>query len=255
MDYGLKGKTAVITGGGSGLGAAAAELFLQEGANVVISYIVDKEQVLARVKKLNETYKDKVAAIYNDVSSEESDENLIAQAVDKFGSVDILVNSAGIWPTAYIKEMELSAFKKTLDINLLGPFILSKILINYWIDMKKHGKIINVVSQAAFHGSTSGHAHYASSKAGLVGFTISLAREVAPYGINVTAVAPGIMRSPMNEEVLKDPKRVDAYLERIPLRRVSEPVDVARSVLFLASTQADYITGATIDVTGGMLMR
>ena len=95
MDYGLKGKTAVITGGGSGLGAAAAELFLQEGANVVISYIVDKEQVLARVKKLNETYKDKVAAIYNDVSSEESDENLIAQAVDKFGSVDILVNSAG----------------------------------------------------------------------------------------------------------------------------------------------------------------
>ncbi|MFG6364701.1 SDR family NAD(P)-dependent oxidoreductase, partial [Schaedlerella sp.] len=143
----------------------------------------------------------------------------------------------------------------TLDINLLGPFILSKILINYWIDMKKHGKIINIVSQAAFHGSTSGHAHYASSKAGLVGFTISLAREVAPYGINVTAVAPGIMRSPMNEEVLKDPKRVDAYLERIPLRRVSEPVDVARSVLFLASTQADYITGATIDVTGGMLMR
>lgn len=121
--------------------------------------------------------------------------------------------------------------------------------------MKKHGKIINIVSQAAFHGSTSGHAHYASSKAGLVGFTISLAREVAPYGINVTAVAPGIMRSPMNEEVLKDPKRVDAYLERIPLRRVSEPVDVARSVLFLASTQADYITGATIDVTGGMLMR
>lgn len=255
MDYGLKGKTVVITGGGSGLGAAAAKLFLQEGSNVVISYIVDEEQVLAQVKKLNEVYGDKAIAVYNDVSSPESDENLIGQAAAKFGSVDILVNSAGIWPTAYVREMELAAFKKTLDINLLGPFILSKILVNRWIDTKKHGKIINVVSQAAFHGSTSGHAHYASSKAGLVGFTISLAREVAPYGINVTAVAPGIMRSPMNEEVLKDPKRVDAYLERIPLRRVSEPADVARSVLFLASSQADYITGATIDVTGGMLMR
>ena len=189
------------------------------------------------------------------MSNQESDEELIAKVLDKFGKIDILINSAGIWPTAYVKEMKLEAFRKTLDINLLGPFILSKILINQWIDNGQRGKIINVVSQAAFHGSTSGHAHYASSKAGLVGFTVSLAREVAPYGINVDAVAPGIMRSPMNEEVLQDPKRVDAYLERIPLRRVAEPVDVARTILFLASSQADYITGATIDVTGGMLMR
>lgn len=255
MEYGLKGKTAIVTGGGSGLGAATVELFMEEGANAAISYIVDEEHVLAQVERLNKTYESKAIAVYNDVSSQESDENLISQVIEKLGDVDILVNCAGIWPTAYVREMELKAFKKTLNINLLGPFILSRILVNHWIDSGKQGKIINVVSQAAFHGSTSGHAHYASSKAGLVGFTVSLAREVAPYGINVTAVAPGIMRSPMNEEVLNDPKRVDAYLERIPLRRVSEPVDVARTILFLASNQADYITGATIDVTGGMLMR
>ena len=255
MDYELNGKVAIVTGGGSGLGAATVELLLQEGANVAISYIVDEEKILARVKELNEKYAGDVIAVYNDVSNQESDEELIAKVLDKFGKIDILINSAGIWPTAYVKEMKLEAFRKTLDINLLGPFILSKILINQWIDNGQRGKIINVVSQAAFHGSTSGHAHYASSKAGLVGFTVSLAREVAPYGINVDAVAPGIMRSPMNEEVLQDPKRVDAYLERIPLRRVAEPVDVARTILFLASSQADYITGATIDVTGGMLMR
>ncbi len=255
MDYGLKGKCAIVTGGGSGIGAAAVELLLQEGANVAVSYIVDEENVLKRIDELNGKYEAKAIPVFNDVSSQDSDEKLISEVLGKFGGIDILVNSAGIWPTAYVREMELEAFRKTLDINLLGPFILSKLLVNYWIEKKKKGKIINVVSQAAFHGSTSGHAHYAASKAGLVGFTVSLAREVAPYGINVTAVAPGIVRSPMNEEVLNDPKRVDAYLARIPLRRVAEPEDVAKTIAFLASCQADYITGATIDVTGGMLMR
>lgn len=255
MEYGLKGKVAVVTGGGSGLGAATVELLMQEGANVAISYIVDKEQVLAKVEELNQKYAGEAIAIYNDVSDQKSDEELIKHVLDKFGNIDILVNSAGIWPTAYVKDMQLSDFEKTLRINLLGPFMLSKIMVNYWLENKKRGKIINVVSQAAFYGSTSGHAHYAASKAGLVGFTVSLAREVAPYGINVTAVAPGIMRSPMNEEILRDPERVDAYLERIPLKKVAEPVDVAKSIVFLASSQANYITGATIDVTGGMLMR
>ena len=128
-------------------------------------------------------------------------------------------------------------------------------MVKYWLQNKIKGKIVNVTSQAAFHGSTSGHAHYAASKAGLVTFSISLAREVAPDGINVNLVAPGIMRSPMTEEVLKDPKRKDAYLERIPVRRIAETDDVAKAVVFLLSTQADYMTGTTLDLTGGMLMR
>lgn len=255
MDYGLKEKTVVITGGGSGLGAAAAELFLQEQAKVAISYIVDEDRVLKRIRTLNSKYSGKAIAIYNDVSEATSNENLVSEVIKQFGQIDILVNSAGIWPTDYVQNMKLSSFKKVLDINLLGPFMLSKLLINYWIKNNINGRIINVVSQAAFHGSTSGHAHYAASKSGLVGFTISLAREVASYGINVTAIAPGIMKSPMNEEILKNPQRKQAYLDRIPIGRLAEPEDVARSILFLASNQANYITGATLDVTGGMLMR
>ena len=256
MDYGLKGKTAIVTGGGSGLGAATARLFMQEGANVVVGHFTDEEQVLSRTEELNRLYPgSRAITVFNDVTSEESNIALVDKTFAEFGKADILVNSAGVWPTAYVKDMEVSAFRKTLDINLIGPFILSRILVNRWMENGTKGKIVNVVSQAAFHGSTSGHAHYASSKAGLVGFTISLAREVAPYGINVTAVAPGIMRSPMTEDVFSDPERVEAYLERIPLRRFSEPEEVARTVLCLASNQSDYITGATIDVTGGMLMR
>ena len=117
----------------------------------------------------------------------------------------------------------------------------------------RRGKIVNMVSQAAFHGSTSGHAHYAASKGGLVAFTVSLAREVAPFGINVNAVAPGMMRTPMNQDALR--VREDEYLNRIPLRRIADPSEVAAAVVFLCGNQSDYITGATLDVTGGMLMR
>jgi 3-oxoacyl-[acyl-carrier protein] reductase len=142
---------------------------------------------------------------------------------------------------------------KTIRINLNGPFYLSKRVVNHLIERKAKGKIINIVSQAAFHGSTSGHAHYAASKGGLVTFTVSLAREVAKYGINVCAVAPGMIRTPMNKDTLRE--REEDYLDRIPLGRIAEASEIANVVAFLASDKADYITGATIDVSGGMLMR
>lgn len=126
-------------------------------------------------------------------------------------------------------------------------------VVKHCISNKVNGKIVNIVSQAAFHGSTSGHAHYAAAKGGLVTFTVSLAREVAKYGINVNAVAPGMMRTPMNTKELAE--REAEYVKRIPLGRISDPREVAYTVAFLASDKADYITGATIDVTGGMLMR
>ncbi|MBR4332994.1 MAG: SDR family oxidoreductase, partial [Clostridia bacterium] len=110
-------------------------------------------------------------------------------------------------------------------------------------------------SQAAFHGSTSGHAHYAASKAGLVGFTVSLAREAAPYGVTVNAIAPGIMETPIFKQVLNDPERRSAYEKRIPMGRIAKPEEIASMVIFLAGNQSDYMTGATLDATGGMLMR
>lgn len=255
MEYCLKNKVAIVTGGSGGLGKAIVQLLMQEDAHVAITYRSNKNEIEKWIDELNKKYNARSVAIYADIAKEEDLENVFDKVVQEFGRVDILVNNAGIWPTSYVKDMSVEDFRQTLDTNLIAPFVLSKRLVNYLMEQNRGGKIINIVSQAAFHGSTSGHAHYAASKGGLVSFMVSLAREVAPYGICVNAVAPGIMESPMNSEVLKDPVRKERYLERIPLRRIAQPMDVAKIVAFLASNQADYITGATIDATGGMLMR
>lgn len=246
MEYGLKGKRALVTGAADGCGKAIALLLAQEGVQVVLHDLAMKEDLLKANAELcgnGSTY------LTADLSKEEEVEALFANA----GNLDILVNNAGIWPTAYVSDMTTAAFNKTMDINLIAPFILCRNFVNQCQAEGKKGKIVNMTSQAAFHGSTSGHAHYAASKAGLVTFTVSLAREVAPLGINVNCVAPGMMRTPMNKDALAE--REDAYLERIPLRRIADPKEVAAVVVFMCSNQSDYMTGTTLDVTGGMLMR
>lgn len=253
MDYGIKGKNAIVVGGFGGLGYSIATLLLEEGANVAIGDMVAPEE---KFNTLKEKFPNqKIIFIKTDVSSEASDINLVEESIKELGSVELFSNSVAIWPTGKVVDITEADWNKTMQLNLTGAFILNRELVKYWLKNKIKGKIVNVTSQAAFHGSTSGHAHYAASKAGMVTFSISLAREVAPDGINVNLVAPGIMRSPMTEEVLKDPNRKDAYLERIPVRRIAETMDVAKAVVFLLSTQADYMTGTTLDLTGGMLMR
>jgi len=253
MELNLKNKTVIVTGGNSGLGAAICEVFAQEGANVVVNYLFNPEDAENLALNLTEKYGIKAITAKGDITVSRDIEQNIRMAIENSGRFDILVNCAGVWPTEYVKDMADEDWEKTVKINLTGPFMYSKRAVTHFIDNKVKGKIINIVSQAAFHGSTSGHAHYAAAKGGLVTFTVSLAREVAQYGINVTAVAPGMMRTPMNKEVLSE--REEEYVKRIPLGRISEPKEVAFAVAFLASEKADYITGATIDVTGGMLMR
>lgn len=253
MDLNLKGKVAIVTGGGSGLGAAISEVLASEGANVVVNYLVDEANVFRFVDTLNEKYESRAIPLYGDITKANDIDNIIARAVDIYGKVDILVNNAGVWPTAFVENMSDEEWERTVRINLTGTFMFSKRVVQHLIARKSKGKIISIVSQAAFHGSTSGHAHYAAAKAGVVAFTVSLAREMGPNGINVTAVAPGMMRTPMNKKELAE--REQEYVKRIPLQRISDPVEVAYTVGFLASDKADYITGATIDVSGGMLMR
>ena len=254
MEYGLKGKTAIVTGSTNGIGAAIIDKFVEEGANVVISARKKAEDT---DEKIDRYIKQGVKAIFVpcDVAIESDIDNLFKETLSQIGSIDIIVNNAGVWLTSYIKDMPVEDFRRTLETNLVGPFMICQRFVNYCIDNNKKGKIINMTSQAAFHGSTSGHAHYASSKAGLVGFTISLAREVARYGINVNAVAPGIVESKMVSAIVDNPERRAKYLERIPIGRIATTEDIAKVVVFLASTQADYMTGATLDATGGMLMR
>ena len=187
-----------------------------------------------------------------DLSDPEEAKRLFREGSGRM-KIDCLVNNAAIWPTAFVSEMKTEDFETTLNVNLVSPFVLCREMFNYLKAEKRKGKIVNMVSQAAFHGSTSGHAHYAASKAGLVGFSISLAREAAPFGINVNCAAPGMMRTPMNREALAE--REDQYLKRIPLGRIADPKEIAYSVAFLLGDKSDYITGATLDLTGGMLMR
>ncbi len=255
MDNGLTNKVAVVTGGNIGMGAAICDKLLEENAKVCFSYHSDSDATKQRIEDLRSRYPGMVSALKADVSREEQIERLFDHTLDIFGQVDLIVNNAGIWPTAYVKDMTAEDFRKTLDVNLIGPFILCRRFVNYCLDNNRKGKIVNMVSQAAFHGSTSGHAHYASSKAALVCFTISLAREVAQYGINVNAVAPGIVETKLVSAIVDDPERRQEYIKRIPIGKIATPEDIADIVLFLLSKQSDYMTGATLDATGGMLMR
>lgn len=254
MEYDIRGKTAIVTGSAAGLGAAIVEKLVEEGVNVVMSGIRRHDDTQEKLDRYNQSGV-KVIFIECDVSKKEDIDYLFDESLKQMGQVDILINNAAIWLTSYIRDMSVEDFRRTLDVNLVGPFLLCKRFINYCIDNGRKGKIVNMTSQAAFHGSTSGHAHYASSKAGIVGFSISLAREVARYGINVNCVAPGIMESKMVSAIVDDPLRREKYLERIPIGHIATVEEVARVVLFLVSSQADYMTGATLDATGGMLMR
>ena len=169
------------------------------------------------------------------------------------GRVDILINNAGIWPTALVEEMTAEQWSKTIDVDLTGSFLTCREAVRHWRASGHKGRIVNVVSPAAFRGSTTGHADYAASKAGLVALTVSLAREMAPHGIHVNAVAPGMMETDMARHALDRGRQ--HYLNRIPLGRIADVAEVANVVTLLASDRASYVTGATVDVTGGMLMR
>ena len=252
MDYGLKDKNVLVTGSTKGLGEAIVRVLAEEGANVIVS---GRSEDLAKkiAGQIEDDYWVKAVAIPADLSVKGAAEKLFEQSLEALGSLDILVNNAGIWPSAYVREMSLEDFDRTLYMNLEVPFILSKMMVNHLISQDRKGKIIQIVSQAAFHGSTTGHAHYASSKAGLVTFSRSLAREMAGYGITVNSVAPGMIETPMTKDALA--KKRDYYNGRIPMGRVAAPEEVAYCVAFLASNKADYLTGITIDATGGMLMR
>lgn len=257
MDLGLEAKVALVTGGSRGLGKAICLGLAAEGAHISINFYKadesEEHKAIALAQQIQDQYGVEATAVGGDVTLETDVDEMFDTTRARFGQVDILVNNAGIWPTAFVKDIGKPEWDHTLGVNLTGPFMLSQRMIRYLLANDRRGKIINVVSQAAFHGSTSGHAHYAAAKAGLVAFTISLAREVAAHGINVNAVAPGMMRTDMSSEVLAE--RPEQYIERIPLGRVADPEEVANVVVFLASDKADYMTGTTLDVTGGMLMR
>lgn len=252
MDLKLNGKTALITGASSGVGRSIALELAQEGANIVIGHFKDEQNAQTVVSEI-EQIGSQAIAIDADISDAENCRKLFHAGEQKFGGIDILINNAGLWPSNWIQDIPLDEWNKTVEVNLTAVFLLSQLFIKNKLASKKTGKILNITSQAAFHGSTTGHAHYAASKAGVVSFTVSAAREVGPHGINVNAIALGIVETNMTKAALA--ANTDYYLKRIPIGRVAQPEDIAKIAAFMVSDAASYITGATIDATGGMLMR
>ncbi len=253
MDFNLTDKVALVTGGSRGLGRAICLGLAAEGARVAINSLRSLAKATELAHRIKAEYAVDALPVPGDVAQETSVVQIFDRTEKALGPLDVLVNNAGIWPTAYVKDMTRQQWDTTQQINLTGPFLCCREAVRRWLRADRTGRIVNVSSQAAFRGSTTGHAHYAASKAGLVSFTVSLAREMAPHGIYVNAVAPGMMNTDMAREALEEDRQ--KYLDRIPVGRIGDPAEVANVITFLASDRASYITGATLDVTGGMLMR
>ena len=262
MNLSLTDKVALVTGGSHGLGKAICLGLAAEGAKVVVHYYRSADQGVdlaaeadAVAGEIRRRTGVETLTVPGDVAREADVLEMFRLAVERFAHLDILVNNAGIWPTNYVKDMPEAEWSRTLRVNLTGTFLTCREMVRHLLAAGRPGRIVNVSSQAAFHGSTSGHAHYDASKGGMITFTVSLAREVAPHGIAVNAVAPGMMYTEMTRDVLADEQRTQKYISRIPLRRIADPAEIADVVTLLASEKAGYMTGATVDVSGGMLMR
>lgn len=256
MELNLKDKVAIVTGSAQGVGKAIAIGLAEEGVHLVINHYpsdADQAKAEATAAELAERFGVKAVPVAADVSKEADVTALFDAAEDQLGAVNILVNNAGICPTSMVADMPVEMFTATINVNLVGTFLTSREMTRRLLKTDTKGKIINVASQAAFNGSATGKAHYAASKGGVVAFTVSLAKELASKGICVNAIAPGMVKTEMVAETLE--QNAERYRKSIPLGRPAEPSEVAVAVTFLASEKADYITGATYDVSGGVLMR
>lgn len=245
----LKGKIAVITGAGRGIGRAIALQFAENGAKLVINYRNSITQVEELINTITEAGGEAIA-VQADISKEEEAKRLIDAAVTHFGGLDILVNNAGITKDNLLMRMTEEEFSGVIDINLKGTFFCMKYASTIMLK-KKAGKIINISSVVGITGN-AGQANYAASKAGVIGLTKAAARELASRGITVNAIAPGFIETDMTNQLSDKVK--ESSIINIPLKRYGKVEEVAGAVSFLASEAANYITGQVLQVDGGMVM-
>ncbi len=245
----LKGKCAVITGASRGIGKCIATKFAKEGANVVINYRNNEEEAL-KVKQELEDLGSQVLVVKADVSELEQAEKLIKEAKKEFGKVDILVNNAGITKDNLIIRMKEEDFDSVIKTNLKGAFNCLKEVTPIMLK-QKYGKIVNMSSVVGVVGNP-GQVNYCASKAGLIGMTKSLAKEIGSRNITVNAIAPGFIDTDMTKILSDDQKK--KILSQIPLNKFGNVEDIANVALFLASENSNYITGQVIHVDGGMAM-
>ena len=242
-------KVALITGASRGIGKQVAITLAKDGFDIALNCRKSNEDVL-NIKKEIESYNVKCLIVEGDVSIFEDTEKITKQTIDEFGRIDVLVNNAGITKDMLLLRMKKEDFQNVIDVNLVGTFNMSKNVASYMMKARS-GKIINISSVVGISGN-AGQANYSASKAGIIGFTKSLAKELASRNILVNAVAPGFIQTDMTN-VLKDDVK-EKIFEQIPLKREGTPQEVANVIKFLASDDSSYITGQVINIDGGMLM-
>lgn len=241
----LEGKNVFVTGSSRGIGLAIAHAFAKSGANVILN---SRNPFSQEVLEAFQTYDGEVLAISGDVSDYADANRMISEAIVSLGSIDVLVNNAGVTKDKLMLKMTQEDFESVLKINLTGAFNMTQSVLKP-MTKQKQGVIINISSVVGLTGNI-GQANYAASKAGLIGFTKSVAREVAARGISVNVVSPGLIESDMTDTI---PKKVkEAMIQKIPMKRIGQPEEVAKLVLSIA--QQDYLTGQTIVLDGGMSM-
>ncbi|MGM0471194.1 MAG: 3-oxoacyl-[acyl-carrier-protein] reductase [Bacillota bacterium] len=247
----LTNQVAVVTGSSRGIGRAIALAYAQAGAKVAVNYPVEAEaenaeKVVSEIEDLGA----EAVAIQANVAELSEAKSMMSTVKDKFGAVDIVVNNAGITRDNLLLRMKEEDWDAVIDVNLKGVFNCTKAVTKIMMKQRS-GKIINIASVVGRMGN-AGQANYSASKAGVIGFTKSIARELASRGIQANAIAPGFINSKMTEELSDEV--TEKMLDEIPLDKFGEPEDVANLALFLASEKSDYITGQVINVDGGILM-
>jgi len=246
----LSGKVALITGSARGIGKAIALELANHGAKIVINDILPKNEIDKTLEEIRKSG-DQAIGIRADITIFEEVESMVKEIINKFGKIDILVNNAGIIRDSLLIRMKEEDWDAVININLKGTFNCSKTVAKYMMRQKSGGKIVNISSVIGLVGNI-GQANYAASKAGIIGLTKSIAKELALRNINVNAIAPGFIETDMtkrlSEKVIKD------LQQQIPLKRLGTVKDIAKVVYFLVSDDANYITGQVINVDGGMVM-
>jgi glucose 1-dehydrogenase len=247
----LGGKTALVTGSSQGIGEAVAIRFAEEGANVVVNFHSHAESAKRVVERIRQLGRECIA-IGADLGKVEEIQRLIQESVRQLGPLDILVNNAGVELNADFWKVTENDYDRVLHVNLKGVFFTTQAFVRHLMETKRPGKIINMSSvheELPFPHFAS----YCMSKGGMKMMTRNLAIELAPFGITINSIAPGAIETPINTQLLHDPVKLNALLANIPLKRLGKPGDVAGTAAFLASSDADYITGTTMFVDGGLL--
>lgn len=237
-----------VTGGSRGIGKAIALKYAENGYNIVINYVSEKTDV-NELKNQFEKYEIESLIVKADVSKAEEVENAVKQAIEKFGKIDVLVNNAGITRDTLLMRMKEEDFDKVIEINLKGTFLVTKAVTPYMMK-RRNGRIVNLSSVVGVTGN-AGQSNYSASKAGIIGFTKSVAKELASRDIRANAVAPGFIDTDMTN-ILSDDVKANIKAQ-IPMKRMGTAREIANVVYFLGSEESSYITGQVINIDGGMV--